>query len=194
MRPIANPCAGGYPSPYGPAPHVGALPKIDVDKALDLAVKKLTPTVEKYANDALKNIGKGLSWVWDKIECTIDPAKCRWRERKEKYIKLANALLAESKKAGDAKDYVTAYAFAEAASNLDTQPPFLDWFSRMPGGSSVKIGVEVKADAMALGYRKNAEAQAKAGKGGTHKPGGLPEWLPYAAGAAALLIFFAGRR
>ena len=194
MTTIPNPCGCGYPSPYAPAPHVGALPSIDVDKTLQAAVDKVAPAVEKYAADALKGIGQGLAWVWNKIECTIDPAKCRHRERREKYRQLTSSLLKEAKSAASSGDFVSAYAFAEAASTIDSKPPFLDYFHRMPGhGDLVRLQVKTKADALAMSYRKKAEVQAQAGKGGTFKPGALPDWLPYVAGAAAL-FFLVGRR
>lgn len=194
MTPHANPCSGGYPSPY-----VGNSKKlklnIDYQKALDGAVAKLTPVIDKYANDALKNIGKGLAWVWEKVECGIDPAKCRNRERKERYKALAGKLLEEAKKAASSGDYVTGYAFAQAALELDTKPPFTWYFKNMPGGGQLeRISVQAKAEAMATGYRKQAELQAEEGKGGTFKPAAFPAWLPYAAGAAALLLVMGGRR
>ena len=148
--------------------------------------KKAQGVASKAVNDAIKA-----------IKCKLYPCRCEIQKRNARYVSTYGTVVKEAKLAAGAGDYVTAYALAAAAANLEAVQPFAGYLSSRgddPPNCTWATGPVtfatkgILADALADGYEANAQMQMERGEGGTHRPrgvGGIP--TPVLIGGALLL-------
>lgn len=145
-----------------------------MDRAADAAEKILNQTLKKaesLANDLI-----------DWVECKLYPGACEHQRRIDQYKSQASQLLHHASESAKASDYLTAYALAKGVVGLGARPPYSSWSL-----GSAKANAENAAEALAAGYKANADLQYDQGTKGSYKIGTIP-WGLIGAGLGALAI------
>ena len=127
---------------------------------------------------------------WIRCEIIEGPTECRHRKARELYAQTMNQLLAQARAAAAGNDWITAYAIAEAAADLQEAAAFVGHLN-----AQVIAQWDSIAEALSQTYGTKAGIDYQAGKRPTYRaPGAFPAWLPWAAGAVGLLFILRGRK
>lgn len=168
------------------------------------------PIVEDVYKKAQGIAQKAITDAVKALKCNLYPCRCEVQKRNAAYLSTYATVMKEAKSAADGGDFVTGYALATSAANLDRVQPFAGYLSSSgskPPNCTWTTGAEtmatkaILADALADGYEANAQYQMERGQGGTHRAAGAGIPTPLLIGgavlAAALLLgggFAGGRR
>ena len=154
------------------------------------AASVAAPVVSDAFEKAAKIAEGAVKGALKAIECKLYPCRCTVEKRAASFKATWQTLINEAKGAADAGDFVSAYALADAASELGQIQPFLGYVtssgSKPPNctwttGPQLYAQKRAVAQALREGYQANAGGQLSVGQGGFY---GVK---PAAAGAGALL-------
>lgn len=153
------------------------------------------PIVEDVYKKARSEAAKAVKIAVKALKCKLYPCRCEVQKRSAAYLATYATVVKEAKAAADGGDFVTGYALASAAANLDQVQPFAGYLSSSgskPPDCTWATGAEtmatkaILADALADGYEANAQYQLDRGEGGTHRAAGAGIPTPLIIGGAVL--------
>lgn len=167
--------------------------------AASVAAPVVADAIDKAASVAEKAVKGALR----AIKCKLYPCRCTVEARSASFKATWQTLITEAKNAAKAGDWVSAYALADAASELGQVQPFLGYVtssgSKPPNctwttGAALYAQKRAVAQAYREGYQDNAGSQLQAGSGGFYgvsQAGGIGAAL--VVGGVLLALFVAGR-
>lgn len=164
------------------------------------AAAAAAPILKDALGQALKLGEQAAKDVLKTVKCKLYPCRCTVEQRAASFKATFGTLINEAKAAAKGGDWVSAYALADAASELGQVQPFLGYVtssgSKPPNctwtsGPGLYAQKRAIAEALREGYQTNAGDQLSRGGGGTHRvrkaTGGA---TPLLLGGAVILGLF----
>jgi len=163
------------------------------------------PVVKDALSKAAQVAESAVKGAIKAIQCKLYPCRCTVEKRSVSFKATWQTLINEAKGAAKAGDYVSAYALADAASELGQVQPFLGYVqsagSKPPNctwstGAALYAQKRSVASALREGYQNLAGSQLQSGSGGFYgvkAAGGVGGALVLGAVVIALILATRGK-